>query len=212
MYRRKRSERKTLVNDSQSSLKSVPDWGYQEVLGYKLAFMVRHGNNYIGGFAVDVRYNELFTEQGITFFCLLDYILHLHIVSCVDSPISIGNWNSTLRLQFYANYGNHFILETQWASDSCFIQRAIEYASRVYLSQRPKDKKEKNNKGRCMKMRPVIFLAIMEETLFPHREGVGHDAKFEELEINIEKWSYFFKHAENIDPERLKEIIKENLS
>ena len=36
--------------------------------------------------------------------------------------------------------GTHFILEMQRASDSGFIQRAVEYASRVYLSQRPKEK------------------------------------------------------------------------
>ena len=132
--------------------------------------------------------------------------------------------------------GTHFILEMQRASDSGFIQRAVEYASRVYLSQRPKEKKKKNDKGGYKKMRPVIFLAIMEETLFPHKKAYlshhqirdiitcEHDMKqmsfsflelskfhkeFEELETNVEKWAYFFKHAEDIEPERLKEILKE---
>ena len=132
--------------------------------------------------------------------------------------------------------GTHFILEMQKASDSGFIQRAVEYASRVYLSQRPKEEKKKNDKGGYKKMRPVIFLAVMEETLFPHKKAYlshhqirdiitcEHDMKqmsfsflelskfhkeFEELETNIEKWVYFFKHAENIEPERLKEILKE---
>ena len=132
--------------------------------------------------------------------------------------------------------GTHFILEMQKASDSGFIQRAVEYASRVYLSQRPKEKKKKNDKGGYKKMRPVIFLAVMEETLFPHKKAYlshhqirdiitcEHDMKqmsfsflelskfhkeFGKLETNVEKWVYFFKHAENIEPERLKEILKE---
>ena len=132
--------------------------------------------------------------------------------------------------------GTHFIVEMQKASDSGFIQRALEYASHVYLSQRTKDKKTKNDRVGYKKMRPVIFLAIMEETLFPKKEAYlshhqirdiltgEHDIKqmsfsflelskfhkkFEELETNIEKWAYYFKHAAHIEPERLEKILQE---
>ena len=65
--------------------------------------------------------------------------------------------------------GTHFIVEMQRASDSGFIQRAVEYASRVYLNQRPRSQKAKNDKGGYKKLRPVIFLAVIEETLFPNK-------------------------------------------
>ena len=132
--------------------------------------------------------------------------------------------------------GTHFITEMQKASDSGFIQRAVEYASRVYLNQRSRIKKKKNDKGGYKKMRPVIFLAIMEETLFPRKKEYlshhqfrdivtgDHDIKqmsfsflelskfnkeFDELSNNIERWAYYFKHATQIDPEDLKRIVKD---
>ena len=133
--------------------------------------------------------------------------------------------------------GTYFIVEMQRASDSSFIQRAVEYASRVYLNQRRRDQKEKNDKGGYNKLRPVIFLAIMEETLFPNKKAYlshhqfrdvvtsEHDIKemsfsflelskfhkeFSELKDGIERWAYFFKNAEHIDPKDLEEILEED--
>ena len=133
--------------------------------------------------------------------------------------------------------GTHFIVEMQRASDSGFIQRAVEYASRVYLNQRPRSQKTKNDKGGYKKLRPVIFLAVMEETLFPNKTAYlshhqfrdivtyEHDLKqmsfsflelskfhkeFNELANDIEKWAYFFKHASHIDPDDLDKVLKED--
>ena len=133
--------------------------------------------------------------------------------------------------------GTHFIVEMQRASDSGFVQRAVEYASRVYLSQRPRSQKTKNDKGGYKKLRPVIFLAVMEETLFPNKTAYlshhqfrdiityKHDLKqmsfsflelskfhkeFNELDNDIEKWAYFFKHASHIDPDDLEKALKED--
>ena len=132
--------------------------------------------------------------------------------------------------------GMHFIVEMQRASDSSFIQRAVEYASRVYLNQRLRSDKIKNDKGGYKKLRPVVFLAIMEETLFPDKKEYlshhqfrdvvtySHDLKqmsfsflelskfnkeFNELENDIEKWAYFFKNASHIDPDDLKKVLDE---
>ncbi len=131
--------------------------------------------------------------------------------------------------------GRQFIVEMQRASDTGFIQRAVEYASRVYLNQRNINKKEKNDKGSYKQMRPVIFLAIMEKTLFPKKEEyLSHhqfrdivtgerDIKemsfsflelskfhkhFNELKDDIDKWAYFLKKAKHIKAERLEEILK----
>lgn len=132
--------------------------------------------------------------------------------------------------------GRQFIVEMQRASDKGFIQRAVEYASRVYLNQRTIDKKTKNDKGGYRKMRPVIFLAIMEKTLFPQKEAyLSHhqfrdivtgeqDIKemsfsflelskfhkhFDELKDDIDQWAYYFKKAKHISPEKLNKILSQ---
>ena len=53
--------------------------------------------------------------------------------------------------------GTHFIIEMQKASDSRFINRAVEYASRVYLNQRTKTIKIKNDKGGYKKLRVSLY-------------------------------------------------------
>ena len=132
--------------------------------------------------------------------------------------------------------GTHFIIEMQKASDSGFINRAVEYASRVYLNQRTKTSKIKNDKGGYKKLMPVIFLAVIDDTLFPKKKAFlshhqlrdiitgEHDMKqmsfsffelskfhkkFDQLETNIDKWAYFFKNAEHIDPKELKSILED---
>ena len=97
--------------------------------------------------------------------------------------------------------------------------------------------KTKNDKGGYKKLRPVIFLAVMEETLFPNKTTYlshhqfrdivtyEHDLKqmsfsflelskfhkeFDELDNDIEKWAYFFKHASHIDPDDLDKVLKED--
>ena len=130
--------------------------------------------------------------------------------------------------------GRQFIVEMQRASDTSFIQRAVEYASRVYLNQRTIDRKTKGDRGGYKRMRPVIFLAIMERTLFPEKKAyLSHhqfrdvvtgendikemsfsflelskfDKHFHELENDIEQWAYYFKKAEHISPEKLDKIL-----
>ena len=130
--------------------------------------------------------------------------------------------------------GRHFIVEMQRASDTSFVKRAVEYACRVYLGQRTIDKKKKNDRGGYGKMRPVIFLAIMEETLFAKKKAYlshhqfrdivsgEHDIKlmsfsflelskfhktFEELDNDIDRWAYYFKEAKHISPEELDKVF-----
>ena len=91
--------------------------------------------------------------------------------------------------------GDRFIVEMQKASDSSFIQRAIAYASRVYLNQRTNDQREKNDKGGYKKMRPVIFLAVMEEELFPKKKAYLSHHKIQDVvtgECDIKLMSFSF--------------------
>ena len=172
-----------------------------------------------------------------------EHVLHGNLITDVtflnvnlDTKI-IALRQSIVDVLCRAQDGTYFIVEMQRASDSGFIQRAVEYASRVYLNQRDRSQKTKNDKGGYKKLRPVIFLAIMEETLFPHKKAYlshhqfrdvvssEHDIKemsfsflelskfhkeFSELKDGIERWAYFFKNAEHIDPKDLEEILEED--
>jgi predicted transposase/invertase (TIGR01784 family) len=123
--------------------------------------------------------------------------------------------------------GNMFIIEMQCATDTHFIERAVAYACRAYLNQRSKGKSYED-------MKPVIFFAILEHTLFKDKkEYLSHHkvtdvytgendiknlsftflelSKFNkesinELETEIEKWTYFFKNAECLSVEELEKI------
>jgi predicted transposase/invertase (TIGR01784 family) len=133
--------------------------------------------------------------------------------------------------------GRNFIIEMQCSTDTHFIERAVAYACRAYLNQRTKNSNqqaEKNNGYNNMK--PVIFFAIMEHTLFKKKkEYLSHHkvtdvctrendikglsfsflelSKFRkknvgELETNIERWAYFFKNTESISPDDLQALEK----
>jgi predicted transposase/invertase (TIGR01784 family) len=129
--------------------------------------------------------------------------------------------------------GNMFIIEMQCATDTHFIERAVAYACRAYLNQRSKGKSYGD-------MKPVIFFAILEHTLFKDKkEYLSHHkvtdvytgendiknlsftflelSKFSkesinELDNNIEKWAYFFKNAEGLSVEELREMESDDRS
>jgi predicted transposase/invertase (TIGR01784 family) len=135
--------------------------------------------------------------------------------------------------------GNIFIVEMQCSSDTHFIKRAVAYASRAYLDQRVRSDKNKiTGKGKSSagyaNMHPVIFFAILNNSLFPNKkEYLSHhkvtdvctgenDVKelsfsflelpkfqkdsIEQLKTNIEKWAYFFKYAESVDPDEMQTL------
>jgi predicted transposase/invertase (TIGR01784 family) len=96
-------------------------------------------------------------------------------------------------------------------------------------------KKDKNGEHNYKDMKPVIFLAIVNYTLFPHKkkylshhkhldidtfecdvDGLSFsfleleklDKEVHELDNDIEKWMYFFKNASYTEPSELEEISK----
>ena len=112
--------------------------------------------------------------------------------------------------------GSRFIVEMQVASEPGFEKRAQYYAAKAYIQQREKGMDYKDLKA-------VTFIAITGYTLFPERKDYlshhhildtdTHDhalqdfsfsflelPKFnkakDELSTMIDKWAYFFKHAE----------------
>ena len=132
------------------------------------------------------------------------------------------------------NKGERYIVEMQTAYDTAFLQRAMAYASRVYLNQRTNIQKERGDLGGYKTMRPVIFLAVMGNTLFPNKKNyLSHhtfkdndtgecdiklmsfsflelskvNLRFEELKNDVERWVYFFKNAATISPAELEAIL-----
>lgn len=124
--------------------------------------------------------------------------------------------------------GNTYIVEMQVAKTQGFEKRAQYYAAKAYTSQL-------NAGGAYHDLKEVIFLAIADYVVFPHKTGfksdhitldrLTHDhdlqgfsftfielPKFTKeihaLETLLDKWCYFFKHAPGAEPDALVEFIE----
>jgi predicted transposase/invertase (TIGR01784 family) len=122
---------------------------------------------------------------------------------------------------------NTYIVEMQVAKQKGFEKRAQYYASKAYISQ-------VHVGGEYENLKEVIFLAISNFTMFPKKkhfksnhvildkeshENDLKDFSFTFLELTkfnkdldhlsnmVEKWSYFFKHAEETSEKDLKKLI-----
>jgi predicted transposase/invertase (TIGR01784 family) len=123
--------------------------------------------------------------------------------------------------------GNRFIVEMQVAYDSSFEKRAQYYAAKTYIEQRDRGIEYKD-------LKQVTFLAITNFTIFSQKQGyLSHhhildtrtgerdlkDFSFsflqlpqfnktkDELKTILDKWAYFFKHADETKEEDLDQII-----
>lgn len=126
---------------------------------------------------------------------------------------------------------NTYVVEMQVAQHKGFEKRAQYYASKAYVSQMEKG-------GIYENLKEVIFIAIANFTMFPEkesyksdhvildRENHQHDLKdfsFTFLELEkftktkdqlasmIEKWAYYFKHAEDTSEEDLHKIFENDV-
>ncbi len=122
---------------------------------------------------------------------------------------------------------NYYIVEMQVAREKGFEKRAQYYASKAYTSQM-------FVAGEYHQLKEVIFLAIANFVMFPKKQEYKSDhvildkksyendlkdysftfvelPKFKKdidhLSNVIEKWCYFFKHAEETSDEDLKKLI-----
>ena len=123
--------------------------------------------------------------------------------------------------------GNQYIVEIQVAKEKGFEKRAQYYAAKAYSSQARVG-------GAYADLKEIIFLAISNFIMFPNKDAYKSDhiildretqendlkdfsftflelPKFRkgsnELETIIEKWMYFFNHAEDTAEEDLEKII-----
>ena len=122
---------------------------------------------------------------------------------------------------------NQYIVEIQVAKEKGFEKRAQYYAAKAYSSQARVG-------GAYADLKEIIFLAISNFVMFPNKDAYKSDhiildretqendlkdfsftflelPKFkkdiDELETIIEKWMYFFNHAEDTAEEDLEKII-----
>lgn len=125
--------------------------------------------------------------------------------------------------------GHQYIVEMQVANQKGFEKRAQYYAAKAYISQMNKGDKIYSN------LKEVIFLAIVDFKMFPEKqeyksdhvildqqthENDLKDFSFTFLELPrfkkdkhqlttmIDKWAYYFKHAEDTPEEDLAEIFQ----
>ena len=116
--------------------------------------------------------------------------------------------------------GVRFIIEMQLARSTGFFKRAQLYAAKAYIEQREAKVEYKD-------LKEVVFVAIADTELFPHKSAVishhltldketlerdldGFSFTFidlykfhktaDQLETMTDKWLYFLKNAESSDP------------
>ena len=124
--------------------------------------------------------------------------------------------------------GRQYIVEMQVAKTSGFEKRAQYYAAKAYASQLKVGEK-------YHQLKEIIFLAITDFVMFPDKPGYksdhvimdktshSHDLKdfyfsflelpkftknIHELNNRVEKWAYFFRHAEATSEAELARIVE----
>src|SRR3990167_3267722 len=145
----------------------------------------------------------------------------------VQDPETAAKKTSIVDILCRDEKGNQYIVEMQVVKEKGFEKRAQYYAAKAYVSQMVE-------KGKYEDLKEVIFLAITDFIMFPKRKEYKsehvildidtHDhhlrdfsftffelPKFHksinELSNVVEKWLYFFKHAEETSEKDLYKII-----
>lgn len=145
----------------------------------------------------------------------------------VQDPETAAKKTSIVDILCRDEKGNQYIVEMQVVKEKGFEKRAQYYAAKAYVSQMVE-------KGKYEDLKEVIFLAITDFIMFPQRKEYKsehvildietHDhhlrdfsftffelPKFhknrDELTNVVEKWLYFFKHAEETSEKDLQKII-----
>jgi len=165
--------------------------------------------------------NDMLTFQGNR------AIKDVTFLKTIQDPETAANKTSIVDILCKDKKGNQYIVEMQVAKEKGFEKRAQYYASKAYISQT-------HIGGKYHDLKEIIFLAISDFIMFPKKEGFKSDhvildkksyendlkdfsftflelPKFskniDELANIVEKWIYFFKHAEETSETDLQKII-----
>ena len=154
-------------------------------------------------------------------------IEHVTFIKTQLDPEIAAQRSSLVDIMCEAQSGERFIVEMQVTKEPGFEKRAQYYASKAYIEQRKKDALYKD-------LKEVTFLAVANFVMFPDKKAyLSHhhlldiktgernlkDFSFsfielpkfkknaDQLETVIDKWIYFFAHAEQTTPRELNQII-----
>ncbi len=155
-------------------------------------------------------------------------IQSVEFLSTIQDPDIAAKKQSIVDVLCQDAKGVKYIIEMQVAKSKGFEKRAQYYAAKAYSQQADKGEQYYD-------LKEIIFIAIADCVLFPNKSGYksdhiildrknyDHDLKDfsftfielpkftkkepSELETLIEKWCYFFKHADETKADDLKKII-----
>ncbi|MBS9530508.1 MULTISPECIES: Rpn family recombination-promoting nuclease/putative transposase [unclassified Wolbachia] len=156
-------------------------------------------------------------------------IQEVEFLSTIMDPEIASDRQSIVDVLCRDSSGSRYIIEMQLARDKGFEKRAQLYAAKAYSRQADKN---------YINLKKVFFIAISNGMLFPEEveyisthnirdiKTNGHylkdfqfvfielpkfsKSRVEELESTIERWCFFFKHAEETTDEDLKKIAEES--
>ena len=154
-------------------------------------------------------------------------IINVNFLKTVQDPETAAKKTSIVDILCRDEKGHTYIVEMQVAKEKGFEKRAQYYASKAYISQ-------SHIGGEYHDLKEVIFLAISDFIMFPQKKNYKSDhvmldveshendlrdfsftflelpkfnKEIDQLSNMTEKWSYFFKHAEETSEEDLKKLI-----
>ena len=155
-------------------------------------------------------------------------IVDVTFLKTIQDPEAMAKKTSIVDILCEDQDKNTYVVEMQVAQHKGFEKRAQYYAAKAYTSQMDRG-------GIYENLKEVVFIAIANFTMFPKKKGYKsdhvifdrenqeHDLKdfsftFLELEkftktkgqlkTMIEKWAYYFKHAEETSEEDLHKIFE----
>lgn len=151
--------------------------------------------------------------------CRSNIIEEVEFLPTINIPDSAEQRVSIVDVMCRDKAGAKFIIEMQVVSTLEYLKRAQYYAACAYVGQRTKEVKYKD-------LKEVIFLAICNQTILPeHEHYISYHVMLEQsthknhlkdfsytfielekfnksaeaLSSQLDKWIYFFKHAEEGD-------------
>ena len=158
-------------------------------------------------------------------------IVDVTFLKTIQDPEIAAKKTSIVDILCKDQAGNTVVVEMQVAKSKGFEKRAQYYAAKAYISQMDRGDTKYQN------LKEVIFLAIADFVMFPDKQDYKSDhvildkasyehdlkdfsftflelGKFnkhkDDLKTMIEKWSYYFKHADETSERELHEIFEQD--
>lgn len=154
-------------------------------------------------------------------------IVDVTFLKTIQDPETAAKKMSIVDILCKDESGNTYIIEMQVAKEKGFEKRARYYASKAYISQA-------NAGGEYHKLKEIIFIAISDFIIFPNKEEyksdhiildrISHENDLKDFSFTFielpkfnkgidhlanmtDKWSYFFKHADETTEKELEKLI-----